>query len=397
MRKGKYVILQGDGMGDYPLKELGGRTPLEAASTPNMDALAEEGELGLVRTIPKGMKPGSEVGNLSILGYDPREVYTGRAPLEAKGMGVEVGPKNVAFRCNLVKLRKTEKGLVMDDYSGGHISNDLGNQLIQAINQKLTDSAISGADKFKFYPGTSYRHLMVWEDGKSELDLTPPHDISDQLIHEYMPKGEGAKILIQLIKKSWDILAGQQANSIWLWGCGRPPKLHSLKDKYSLSGFVITAVDLIKGIGRYAGLNPLQVPGATGFVDTNYQGKVKACIKALQRKDFGFLHVEAPDEASHLGDLELKMKAIRDFDRLVVGPVLEGLKQFGDFRLLVMTDHYTPLSTRTHSSEPVPFVIYRSKRPINSQSRTYSEKSALATDLILEDGHRLLHKFLEGD
>lgn len=388
---GKYLILQGDGMGDYPLDELYGKTPLEAASTPYMDALAKRGQLGLVRTIPAGMKPGSDVGNMSILGYDPRKYYTGRAPFEAEGIGVGLEEEDVAFRLNLVKLKEENDSIYMEDYSAGHISTPQGQKLIARLNRKL------GTDEFQFYPGTGYRHLMVWKKGKTDIELTPPHDIPGQSIDRYLPKGDGGEILTHLIEKSWDILRGQQANSIWLWGCGRPPQLYSLKDKYSLNGFVISAVDLVKGLGSYVGLRPIEVPGATGFIDTNYEGKVKASVRALCDMDFGLVHVEAPDEAGHLGNLGMKLQAIQDFDRKIVGPIWEELAQFEDFSLLVLTDHYTPISTRTHSSEPVPFVIYRSKGPKSLNNRGYHEKSAQATNLFLKEGHRLLEKFLRGD
>lgn len=385
----KYLILQGDGMGDYPLEKLGGKTPLQAAHTPGMDALAKRGKIGLARTIPQGLTPGSDVGNMSILGYDPTEFYTGRAPLEAAGMGVHLDKNEVAFRCNLVKLgRKGNGELFMEDYSAGHISTREGSSLIKRLNREL------GNAEFQFYPGTSYRHLMVWKDGRSDIDLTPPHDISGQRIEPYLPRGEESEVLINLTKRSWDIFRGQKANSIWLWGCGKPPQMYSLKDKYSLNGFVISAVDLVKGLGIYAGLKVIEVPGATGFIDTNYLGKVEACMKAIEEMDFGFVHVEAPDEAGHLGDLELKIKAIEDFDEKIVDPILDGLEKFDDFLLMVLTDHYTPLSLKTHSREPVPFVIYRKGDNQSQGSKEFSEKAARRSNIFLEKGHQLLKVLL---
>lgn len=388
MKNGKYVILQGDGMGDYPIKDLDGKTPLEAASTPAMDALAKRGNLGLVRTIPKGMKPGSDVGNMSILGYDPKRYYTGRAPFEAAGIEIKVNEGDVAFRCNLVKLGQEDTTRYMEDYSAGHISTPDAKKLIAKIDQKL------GSEEFRFYSGTGYRHLMIWKNGKADLNLTPPHDISGKEIKGYLPKGDGGEKLTQLIKKSWKVLHHPKTNSIWLWGCGKPPSMYSIKEKYSLSGFVISAVDLVKGLGYYGGLTSIDVPGATGFIDTNYSGKVEACLETLERKDFGFVHVEAPDEAGHLGDLEMKLKAIEDFDQKVVGPIWDGLEKFANFSLLVITDHYTPLSLKTHSREAVPFVIYRNNFAKRDESREFNEKSANNQGFLIEEGYRLFENFI---
>lgn len=396
----KYVILIGDGMGDYPIPELGGRTPLEAAHTPNLDELARRGELGLARTIPPGMEPGSDIANLAILGYDPAKYHTGRAPLEAAALGVVLKPDEVAFRCNLVTLRAEPNGLYMEDYAAGHISSEDARVLIQALEAEL------GQNGRHFYPGVSYRHLLVWNKGDPGWKTYPPHDLSGQEVgHLFQTRGPAAP-LWELIRASWRVLqthdlntwrrleGKKPANSIWLWGQGKPPQLPTLPERFGLSGAVISAVDLIRGIGLYAGLTPIKVPGATGFVDTNYEGKVAAALEALKDKDFVFIHVEAPDEAGHKGDLKLKIQAIEDFDRRVVEPLLEGLKRLGDHRVLVMCDHLTPLAVKTHTPEPVPFVLYDSRRPGNCD-RNYSEAAAQASGLFLKQGAELLPRLLE--
>jgi 2,3-bisphosphoglycerate-independent phosphoglycerate mutase len=392
----KYAILVGDGMGDYPVAELDGQTPLEAAPTPNLDDLARRGELGLARTIPPGMEPGSDIANLAILGYDPERYHTGRAPLEAAALGVALGPAEVAFRCNLVTLLPQEAGLIMDDYSSGHITSDEARELIAALQAAL------GRDGRRFYPGVSYRHLLVWAEGDAAWRTYPPHDWTGQEVGHLM---EGDALpLWDLVRASWPVLkdhavnrrrlaAGQKpATSIWLWGQGRPPQMPTVEDRYGLSGAVISAVDLIRGIGRYAGLRPILVPGATGFLDTNYAGKVAAALDALTEVDLVFVHVEAPDEAGHSGELQLKLKAIEDFDAKVVGPMRAGLDKLGDYRLLVLCDHLTPLARRTHTTEPVPFILYDSRR-LGDHSRPYSEAAAQATGLLLE-GADLLPRLL---
>ena len=365
----KYVILVGDGMGDYPMPELGGRTPLEAAAIPNLDELARRGELGCARTIPPGMDPGSDIANLAIVGYDPARYHTGRAPLEAAALGVDLRPEEVAFRCNLVTLRHEAGKIFMEDYSAGHISSEEAREIIQVL-----DSAL-GQEGRRFYPGVSYRHLLVWAAGEASWRTYPPHDWSGQEVGQLMTAA--AAPLWDLVQASWPVLQDYEVNrrrlaegkkpatSIWLWGQGRPPQLPTLKERFGLSGAVISAVDLIRGIGKYAGLDPILVPGATGFLDTNYAGKVAAALAALKDKDLVFVHVEAPDEAGHSGELKLKLQAIEDFDAKIVGPLLAGLKGLGDHRVLVLCDHFTPLSLRTHSSEPVPFILYDSRRPAN--------------------------------
>lgn len=392
----KYAILIGDGMADYPIQELDGRTPLEAAHTPNMDFLASRGSVGLVRTIPRGLHPGSDVATLTILGYDPRLYYTGRSPLEAASIGVQLREEDVAFRCNLVTLTCKDDKLFMDDFSAGHISTDEARTIIEDVEDHL------GGDPIHFYPGVSYRHLMVWGGGPSSLKTVPPHDIMGEDISEYLPKGEGAERLIELIELSMDFLKAhpinrereakglKPANALWLWGEGKAPKLPTLRERFSIIGAVISAVDLVKGIGIYAGLEVVRVPGATGYIDTNYRGKAEYALRSLKEKGFVIVHVEAPDEASHNGDVKTKIKAIEDFDRDVVGRVLQGLKDSNDFRLMVLTDHWTPVSLRTHVGEPVPFVIYPS--PDGPTHPHFTERMEKVR--TIEEGYTLIDTFI---
>ncbi|MFN4218899.1 MAG: cofactor-independent phosphoglycerate mutase [Candidatus Bipolaricaulia bacterium] len=385
----KYVIVVGDGMADHPMPELDGKTPLEAAHTPHMDALAQRGTLGLVNTIPKGFSPGSDVGNMSILGYDPRCYYTGRAPLEAASIGVELGPDDVALRCNLVTLTQKNHQWVMEDYSAGHIPTEEAKKLIELLRDELED------ETFQFYAGVSYRHLVIWRGGKSDLKLTPPHDIPQRPIEPYLPQGEGSDLLRSLMERAREKLAGQRANAIWLWGAGRKPHMPTLQERYNLRGSIISAVDLIRGLGIYAGLKVLRVPGATGYLDTNYQGKVEAALRAVEEDDLVYVHVEAPDEVSHEGDLQKKIQAIEDFDAHIVGPLVEGLEQFEKFALLVLPDHPTPVSLRVHTAEPVPFVIYRSGDALpRKAARGFSEASARASRLYLDNGYEIFTMLL---
>jgi 2,3-bisphosphoglycerate-independent phosphoglycerate mutase len=393
----KYVILVGDGMGDYPVAELGGKTPLEAAKTPHLDELARRGELGLARTIPLGMEPGSDIANLAIMGYDPERYHTGRAPLEAAALGVDLRPDEVAFRCNLVTLRPENSGLIMEDYSAGHISSGEARELIASL-----EAALGRAGR-RFYPGVSYRHLLVWREGDAAWQTYPPHDWTGKEVGHLM--NGGARPLWDLVRASWPVLQDHAINrsrlaahkkpatSIWLWGQGRPPRMPDLWERFGLTGAVISAVDLIRGIGKYAGLEPVLVPGATGFLDTNYAGKVAAALAALKDRDLVFVHVEAPDEAGHSGELSLKLQAIEDFDAKVVGPMVAGLARLGDFRLLALCDHLTPLARRTHTSEPVPFVLYDSRTP-GDRARPYSEAAAKNAGLLLEQGADLLPRLL---
>ncbi|HJV34139.1 cofactor-independent phosphoglycerate mutase [Geomonas sp.] len=396
----KYVVLLGDGMSDERIEGLGGKTPLQAAKTPNMDFMAKRGVLGLAQTVPAGYPPGSDVANLSMFGYNPVECYTGRSPLEAASMGVSLGPDDVAFRVNLVSLDARGGRLIMEDYSAGHISTADGRELVEDLQRQL------GNDEFSFYPGVSYRHLMVWHNGKTAIQATPPHDITGQDILNFLPQGEGADKLIYLMNCSQMIFnnhpqykrraaAGElPANSMWLWGQGKAPAMGRFHEKFGLSGAVISAVDLIKGIGVYAGLDIINVPGATGYLDTNFKGKADAAIEALKNKDFVFVHVEAPDEASHSGKLADKIQAIECFDEQVVGPVLEGIKQFGDYRILCAPDHPTPVSIMTHTSDPVPFLIYSGEEKEKAGVAGYDEISAAATGYKVEEGFKLMELLL---
>ncbi len=407
----KYIILLGDGMADRPLAELGGKTCLQAAKTPNLDQLATLGQVGMVHTVPEGFPPGSDVANLTVLGYDPRKYYSGRSPLEAASIGVELGPDDVAFRCNLVTLKVsggkpsaggTRRRAIMEDFSAGHISTEEARLLIEEIDSKLSTEHI------RFYPGVSYRHLMVWKGGKDKIECTPPHDIQDKDITDYLPRGEGDETIIELMEASYDLLTmhpvnksraetgKRQANSIWLWGQGLRPSMPTFREKYGLEGAIISAVDLAKGIGIYAGFEVINVPGATGWIDTNYAGKAEHALWALKTKDIVYLHVEAPDEAGHTGDLKNKLKAIEDFDEFIVGNIIHGMKQFDEYRILVLPDHPTPLEIRTHSSDPVPFVIYDNRKERQGDRVSFDEHIAERKDaLIIKEGYSLMDHFLK--
>ena len=394
----KYIILVGDGMGDDPCPQLDGRTPLAAAHTPNMDRLAREGSLGLAQTVPPHMAPGSDVANLSLMGYDPAKYHTGRSPIEAAAMGVDIKPDEVAFRCNLVTLDIKEPSVVMTDYAAGHITTAQAAEIIKDLEASL------GGDGLHFYPGASYRHLLVWRDGPLKADTVPPHDRTGQRVDDILGRTGEMEELNRLIRRSWPILrenptnlrlkeAGKlPANSIWLWGQGTKPRLETYQKRFGLSGVMVSAVDLLKGLGVLAGLEPIEVPGATGYLDTNYAGKVQAVFDGLKDKDFAFLHIEAPDETSHGGELKLKLRAIEDFDRNVVGPLLKGLSALGPHRVLLATDHYTPIECRTHTTQPVPFVIWDS-RGKGPGAASFNEALALGTGPALP-GHELIEKLI---
>jgi len=389
-------VLLGDGMSDERIPELAGRTPLQAAKTPHMDMMARHGKLGLVKTIPDGFPPGSDVANLSILGYDPRTCYTGRAPLEAAGIGVEIGPNDVAFRLNLITLRVAGEEIFMEDYSAGHISDTEGRELLEFLQKEL------GNDEFQFYAGLGYRHLMIWRGGTDRITTSQPQDIVGKNIADYLPRGERALRLISIMNASRTLLTQHPqynrrlaehkhpVSSIWPWGEGRPPRIVTLREREGLKGAVISAVNLVRGIGVYAGLDIIRVPGATGYVDTNYQGKAEAALKALETHDFVYVHVEAPDEASHAGNLTDKLRAIELFDSFVVGRVLGGIRKFGEFRILCTTDHSTPLRLRTHTPDPVPFILYSGEHECKSNVAGYDEDSAKSTGLFVPEGHRLI-------
>ncbi len=396
----KFVLLVGDGMADYPLDELRGKTPLEAATTLNMDALAREGTTGMVRTIPPGTPPGSDIANLNLLGYDVAKYYTGRAPLECASQNINLSDEEIAFRCNLV----TATDGVMVDYSAGHITSEEAAELIGTVDAKL------GGPTFRFHPGVSYRHLLIaraarGESWDSKLTCTPPHDIVGQRIDANLPHGEDERIFRKLMADSVEVLsdhpvnrrrleAGKKpANMIWLWGHGRRPSMPSFPKRYGITGAVISAVDLIRGIGKYAGLSVIDVPGATGFYDTNYSGKASYGLDALKHGDFLFVHVEAPDEAGHAGDIKEKIRAIENFDKLVVGPIAETLRDM-PHRMIVLPDHLTPIKVRTHVGDPVPFLVCGTDVP-KGRACGFSEAEARKTGVMIESGFELLPAYLK--
>ncbi|MBO8128421.1 MAG: cofactor-independent phosphoglycerate mutase [Peptococcaceae bacterium] len=400
----KYVVVLGDGMADKGCAELGGLTPLQYACTPNMDRIASTGTLGLVKTVPEGYAPGSDVANLSIMGYDPVRYYTGRSPLEAVSMGIELGPEDVAFRCNLVTLSGDEpySTKIMLDYCAGEISSEEARLLVADIDKNL------GSQSCKFYSGISYRHLMVWRGGPWASILTPPHDISGKCVAKFLPQGAGAQELYALMDSSYRLLSNHAvnrnrlerglnpANSIWLWGQGKKPALPEFSKEFGVEGAVISAVDLIKGIGICAGMRVIDVEGATGTINTNFEGKARAALEALTEVDFVYLHVEAPDEASHQGDLEGKIKAIEAIDKLVLGCLLDGLDVLDKYRIMVLPDHPTPLDIKTHSAEPVPFAIMEKKTGRMGAGRTFNENTAAASGMYVSVGHSLMKYFLYG-
>jgi 2,3-bisphosphoglycerate-independent phosphoglycerate mutase len=400
----KYVIIVGDGMADYPVERLGGRTPLMAARTPNMDWMARQGEIGLVRTIPDGFNPGSEIANLSIFGYDPVRYYTGRGPLEAASLGIHLAAVDLAFRCNLVALRFHGNEIIMEDFSAGHITDGEAGEIVADLNRAM------GTNEIQFHVGVSYRHVMVLRNGTArfsgleKLELTPPHDIIGKEISPFLPKTE--EPVLALMKESQRLLKDHPvnqarkakglfpANSIWLWGQGCSPRMVRLKERFGMDGYVISAVHLIKGIGMLAGLEVLEVPGATGYFDTNYDGKAQYALKGLRERDFVYVHVEAPDEAGHMGDLRKKIDAIEDFDEKVVGRILKGMGEFKKYKVLVLPDHPTPLSVRSHTADPVPYVIYSDKDgALSVHGKGFDEVSAGQSGIFIERGHELIERF----
>jgi 2,3-bisphosphoglycerate-independent phosphoglycerate mutase len=397
----KYVIIHGDGMADWPCDELGGLTPLEAARKPNMDLLAARGTLGMVATIPKGMAPGSDVGTMTMLGYDPLKHHTGRAPIEAASQGIAMGPNDVVFRMNLVSLKTGEDGAtVMNDFTSGHITTEEAARIVDDFRREMA------GDGIEFFNGVSYRHLMVWRNGVRTTRLTPPHDITGKPIEPHLPEGEGAERLLALMRRSQEILRdhpvnrerrarGQtEASSAWFWGQGTRPTVPTLKERFGVEGSVISAVDLVNGLGRLAGLEVIKVPGATGFLDTDYAAKGRYGLESLKTKDFLLLHIEAPDEAGHMGRPDLKREAIERIDELIVGPMLKGLAAMGDFRILLMPDHATPSKLKTHSSEPVPFAILSARELAKSAAaeRRYTEAEGERTGVRFEQGFRLIER-----
>jgi 2,3-bisphosphoglycerate-independent phosphoglycerate mutase len=392
----KYCIIVPDGMADLPLETLAGKTPVEAAYTPHLDSLVQQGVLGLARFVPRGMEPGSDVAHLSILGYDPVECYTGRGPLEAASRGVALGPRDCAFRCNLVTVSDGK----MADYSAGKITNKEAAVLIELLNQEL------GSEEMEFHPGVSYRNLMVLrERGKLEAKCTPPHDIPDQPIKNYLPKGKDASFLRDLMARAEALLASHEinevrtdlgenpANMIWLWGGGPRPRLVNFEQRFGVRGAAIAAVDLIRGIANYLDFDLIEVPGATGYLDTNYAGKGEAACNAVADYDLVLVHIEAPDEASHEADTQAKVEAIEKVDKFVVAPIMEVADRLKHMRVMVAADHLTPIAEKTHVSDPSPFAI--AGEGIGSMGISqFSEALAETSGLRFEKGHELIHYFL---
>lgn len=400
----KYLVMLCDGMADEPNEALGNSTPMEKANKPCMDSLAAKAEVGIVKTVAEGLKPGSDVANLSVLGYEPAVYYSGRSPLEAASIGIDLKDTDVTLRCNLVTLSDEEdyeKKTILD-YCADDISSEEAKILIEYIQEKL------GNDVFRFYPGVSYRHCLVWSNGNPHPGvLTPPHDITGKVITDYIPKGEAVDELYDLMKKSYDLLKDhpvnkariargkRPANSIWLWGEGTKPLLDNFSEKFGIKGSMISAVDLLKGIAICAGMNSVDVDGATGYLDTNFDGKCKAAIEEFKNgADLVYIHVEAPDECGHRGEIENKVKAIEMIDEHILGPVVEFLKGYDDFAVLVCPDHPTPLSIRTHTSTPVPYLIYDSKNEIDSGVKVFCEKEARETGNYIEKGFTMMNYFL---
>lgn len=400
----KYLVMLCDGMADEPNEALGNSTPMEKANKPCMDSLAAKAEVGIVKTVAEGLKPGSDVANLSVLGYEPAVYYSGRSPLEAASIGIDLKDTDVTLRCNLVTLSSDEdyENKTILDYCADDISSEEAKVLIEYIQEKL------GNDVFRFYPGVSYRHCLVWSNGNPHPGvLTPPHDITGKVITDYIPKGEAVDELYDLMKKSYDLLKDhpvnqariargkRPANSIWLWGEGTKPLLDNFSEKFGIKGSMISAVDLLKGIAICAGMNSVDVDGATGYLDTNFDGKCKAAIEEFKNgADLVYIHVEAPDECGHRGEIENKVKAIEMIDEHILGPVVEFLKGYDDFAVLVCPDHPTPLSIRTHTSTPVPYLIYDSKNEINSGVKVFCEKEARETGNYIEKGFTMMNYFL---
>jgi len=396
----KYIILVPDGVADEPIASLGGKTPLEAAKTPNMDWLAQQGLSALVKIIPDGLPPGSDIGNMSVLGYDPAKGFTGRAPLEAANLGINLADDELAIRCNLVTVRDD----VMIDYSAGHITVQDASAIMATIAARLDD------DRVKFVTGKSYRHITVLKTPEPakflKIKCTPPHDIMGQKIDQFLPKGEGSEVFRDYMERSRPILADHPVNKarisrgeepatmIWLWGQGSRPKLQSYKEKFGLDGSIISAVDLVNGIGHLIGLNVINVPGATGYYDTNFKGKADYALESLKTRDFVFVHVEATDEAGHNGDAAAKIKAVENFDKFVVGTVLGQFRNSMDVRILVTPDHPTPVGKRTHTRSPVPFVMYGKGVEPNGL-RGYNEALASVAGIRFNSGEEMIKYFMK--
>lgn len=397
----KYVVVLMDGAADTPVAELGGKTPLQAAEKPHIDRLARVSEVGMVTTVPEGFPPGSDVANLAVFGYDPEIYYTGRSPLEAQSMGVPLELSDTTFRANLVTLSDEEDYAqkTMVDYSADEVSTEEAHQLIDAVNEALR------TEEYEFFGGISYRHLMVWHKKENRFSLTPPHDISDRVVDPYLPKDE---TILALMKKSYEILKDHPvnrarierglhpANSLWIWGNGTKPDLVPYRERFGIKGAVVSAVDLVKGIGRCAELDVLEVEGATGTVHTNFEGKAQAAIGALKNgADFVYVHLEGADEAGHRGEVENKVLSIERIDKKIVAPILNYLEEAGeDYHMLIMPDHPTPLAIKTHSADPIPYLLYRSEAPETERNIRYTEEDAQKTGIYNSKGHTLIHALL---
>jgi 2,3-bisphosphoglycerate-independent phosphoglycerate mutase len=392
----KFAIIIPDGAADDPIEQFGNKTALEAADIPNMDKISRNGRLGVVRTVPNGMDPGSDVAQMSLLGYDPRKYYTGRAPIEAVARNVQLAPDDWVFRCNLVTIADGK----MADHSAGHISTEEGTKLIEELNAQLSN------DKIRFYTGVSYRHLLVLKGFDMDVRTCPPHDYIGQPVEKILPRGRGADVLTDLMARSQQFfynhdinkvridLGENQVSSIWLWGQGKKAKLDSFEDRFGLKGAAITAVDLVRGLAKLIGFDLIEVPGATGFTDTNYAGKGAAAVKALEKYDLVFVHVEAPDEAGHNGNAEQKKKAIEQIDKHVIGPVYEAIQKYPSWRIMVLPDHPTPVKTGAHCGDPVPFAMAGSG--VDGVFATdFSESNAAKSGLRIDNGYELMEYFLK--
>jgi 2,3-bisphosphoglycerate-independent phosphoglycerate mutase len=388
----KYLLLVPDGAADEPLSDLDGKTPLEVARTPNLDSLAQKGRAGAVQVTPVDMYPGSDAANMALLGYNPAQYYTGRGPVEAAAMGIPMDPRDVAFRCSLV----TTDGEKLIDYSAGHIATEDARAIIELANQKLGTSAIT------LFPGVSYRHIMRWHDGPVDVKTAPPHENMGKQLSEILPVGDEETRLRKFIDDSINLLdplpynrarrdqGKAPANMLWPWSPGRSPELPSFFRMRGMTGAVISAVDVVRGLGKLTGLEVINVPGATGYFDTNYEGKARYAIDALNRHDFVWVHVEAPDEAGHAGSIDEKIRAIENFDRLVVGTLLDGLKKLDDFRLLCAPDHMTPVRTRGHMVGPVPYLLFDSRRELSGPRLPFDERAVQDSRHVIEEGYRLI-------
>ncbi len=400
----KFIVVLGDGMADYKVDELGGKTPLECAKKPCMDYMARKGETGHVKNVPANLSPGSDVANLAAMGYDPIKYYSGRSPLEAVSVGVDMKDTDIIFRCNLVTLSEEEsyENKTVIDHSSDEITTEEARELIKAVNDAFAD------EKFSFYPGISYRHIMVWDKGPYSFTLTPPHDILERKVGDYIPKGEGSELIYDMMVKSFDILNNhpvnierakrglRKANSIWIWGEGKKPLLSDFYEKYGLKGTVISAVDLIKGIGMCAGLNVVDVEGATGNLHTNYKGKADAALDAIRSgSDYVYIHLEGPDECGHRHEIENKVKAIELIDEKIVKYIKDALeKDSVEYRMLILPDHPTPLALRTHTRDSVPYILYDSTNEVEGTAQFYTEDEAQKSGIVIEEGYKLMEKFV---